>query len=81
MIRDYDHARHLVAIGEATADMARTSQQATDLQCALEARLHELGNCETIAAIEEGKYLCAELETLNADWGDPESPECLSHLY
>lgn len=81
MIRDFNHARHLVAIGEATADMACTSQQATDLQSAFEARLHELGDCQTVAAIEEGKRICAELETLNADWGEPESPECLWHLY
>lgn len=81
MIRDFDHARHLVATGEAAADLARTAQEATDLQVAFEARLLELGNCETIAAIEEGKWICAELETLNADWGEPESPECDWYLY
>lgn len=81
MIRDFDHARHLVAIGEATADLARTSQQAIDLQAAFEARLLELGDCVSLDAIDEGKWICDELATLNADWGEPESAECLAHLY
>lgn len=80
-IRDFDHARHLVAIGQVEALDAETAQEAIYLQAAFEARLAELGDCTTTQAIDEGKWLCAELETLNAEWGEPHSPECDWHLY
>ena len=80
-ITSFDHAAHLVAIGEAEAADARTSQEAIYLQYAFEARLQELGNCRSCDAIEEGKWLTSQLDALNCDWGEPESPECQWHLY
>jgi hypothetical protein len=81
LIRDLAHARHLVAIGEATASLARTSQQAEDLRAAFVEHWEALGDFQTCVAIEEGRFLDKQIKELDCDWGDPESPECESHLY
>lgn len=81
MIRDFDHATALLNAGELEASDARTTQEAIYAQAAFEARLSALGDCTTTMAIEEGKWLCSQLDALNADFGEPESPECSWHLY
>ncbi len=80
-IRDHDHARHLVAIGDIAAEDVRDSNSARYLRDAFAERLAELGNCTTCAAIDEGKFLCGEIEALESDWMPAESPECAAHLY
>lgn len=80
-IRDFDHARHLVAIGEAESSLARTPQDAEYLRAALVQRWEALGDFETAQDIEEGKWLDSQIKALDCDWGDPVSPVCVWHLF
>ncbi len=81
MIRDFDHATALLNAGELEASDANTSQEAIYAQAAFEARLHALGDCTTPMAIDEGKWLCSQLDAINEEFGEPHSPECEWHLY
>ncbi len=81
MIRDFDHATALLNAGDLEASDARTSQEAIYAQAAFESRLSALGDCTTPSAIDEGKWLCSQLDALACDFGDGPSPECEWHLY
>ena len=80
-IRDFNHARQLVAEGDITHADVRDSHSAIMLRDAFEERFNALGDCTTTAAIDEAKWIADELDALDSDWMDPPSPECEWHLY
>jgi hypothetical protein len=80
-IRDFDHARALVNAGDVTAADVGDSHSACLLHDAFSARLDELGDCRSESAIDEGKFICDQLDALDCDWMDEPAPECQSHLY
>jgi hypothetical protein len=81
-IEDFAHATALVAEGDITHTWVDDPSSAELLLEAFESRLAALEFAPFTDAVKcESEFLRDQIAALNCDWEDPESPECLAHLY